>query len=167
MEIYNLVLSFVVLILGLLLVRKISLFIDKAIKSKQVKGVIGSSEILKWYLSYFIKLGLYITVCLLSISLLGFAREILQLLALIMALSIIFVLAFSLKDVIPSLIAGAYLLNSNFIKKGDKIKIKNIKGKVKEINLFSIIVEEEDGGIVMIPNKLIMEKMLKKNKKQG
>ena len=163
MELVNLLAAFLSLIVGLLIVRKIGMYLDKVLKSKQVKELIKGSEILRWYLSYFIKLGLYIVVCLFSISLLGFAQEILQLLAIVMALSIIGVLAYSLRDLIPSLVAGAYLLNSKFIKKGDKINIKGIKGKVVEINLLVTIVREEGGALVMIPNKLITEKILKKH----
>ena len=115
-----------------------------------------------WYFSYFIKLSAYIFIGLVAISVLGFSSQVLSLFAFIMALAIIGVIAYSLRDVIPSLIAGAYILNSKVIKRGDTINFEGIRGKVIDISLMAVTVKDKKGVVALIPNKLLMNKIFKK-----
>jgi len=165
MEATDLVLSIVTIVLGVAIINRLSKYVNKIRDSKTFKSVIkesGYSEAILWYFTYFVKLGLYTITCLVAISFLGFAPQVLGLLAVIMAFSIIGVLTYSLRDVIPSMFAGAYIKHTKIIKKGDHIKIKDFNGIVKEVNYLTITLKDETGGTIIIPNKVVMERIIKK-----
>lgn len=165
MELINILLALGTIIIGVIIVKIISYYLTKFKKSKAFKFLIKDNsynEALIWYLSYFIKLGLYITITLTAVSFLGFAKEVLTLVSILMILSIIAVLTYSLKDLIPSAFAGAYLMKSKLINVGDTIKIKDYEGRIVEINLLTITIKDSKGSLIIIPNKIITEKILKK-----
>jgi len=165
MEVTNILLAIGTIIIGLILVRIMSRYINKLKETKAFKQLIKHSNYntaIVWYISYFLKLAVYIIMSLVAISFLGFAQQVLTMVAVVMTLSIIGVLVYSLRDLIPSAFAGAYLMHSKLIKKGDTINIRGFQGKVKEVTLLTITVIDNKGGIIMVPNKIIMEKILKK-----
>jgi len=165
MELINLLYALTTIIIGVIIVKLISRYVDKLKNSKSFKQLInksGYNTAILWYISYFIKMGLYIVISLIAISFLGFAQQVLTLVAVIMTLSIIGVLLYSLRDLIPSAFAGAYLMRSKVVKKGDTIKINEFKGKVKEVDLLTTTIKDDKGGIIIIPNKIITEKIMKK-----
>jgi len=165
MEITNILYALATIIVGVVFVQLISKYVNRLKDSKSFKHVIsksGYNTAILWYISYFIKLGLYIVISLVAISFLGFAQQTLSLVAIIMTLSIIGVLVYSLRDLIPSAFAGAYLMRGKLIKKGDVIKIKEFKGKVQEISLLTTTIKDDKGGIIIIPNKIITEKIMRK-----
>jgi len=164
-EITNIIYAFATIVIGVIIVRITSRYAVKLKDSKAFKALIKHSdysEAVLWYLTYFIKLGLYIIISLIAISFLGFAQQVLSLMAVILSLSIIGVLAYSLRDLIPSAFAGAYLMHSKVVNKGDVIKVKEFEGKVIETNLLTTVIKNSKGGIILIPNKIIMEKILRK-----
>lgn len=157
------------IIIGVIIVQVVSKYVEKIKGTKKFKQLIKNNPYnaaITWYLSYFVKLAMYIIVSLIAIGFLGFAQPVLWLVAVIMTLSIIGVLIYSLRDLIPSAFAGAYLLNSRVIKKGDRLSIRSFKGKVKEVSLLTTTLEGEKGGIIIVPNKIITEKVLKISKKK-
>ena len=165
MELTNIIYALIVIITGVSLVKLTSKYINKVRDNKAFKELIKKnsySEAVLWYASYFIKLGIYIIISLIAISMLGFAQEILTLVAAILILSIIGVLVYSIRDLIPSAFAGAYILRSKLIRKGDIIKVKEFEGKVQEINMLTITIKDEKDNLAIIPNKIILEKIIKK-----
>ena len=165
MEVINILLAVGTIIAGLIFVRVMDRYINRLKETKAFKQLIKHSDYntaIIWYIFYFIKLAIYIIISLIAISFLGFAQQVLALVAVIMTLSIIGVLVYSLRDLIPSAFAGAYLMHGKIIKKGDVINVRGFQGRVKEITLLTITVIDDKGGVIMIPNKIIMEKILKK-----
>jgi small-conductance mechanosensitive channel len=66
-------------------------------------------------------------------------------------------IGFALQDFLKNLIAGLVILFSKLIKKGDYIKIGNLEGYVKEINLRSTIIRTLTNEEIIIPNSLITQ----------
>jgi small-conductance mechanosensitive channel len=166
MDVKNIILALSTIVIGSLIIKLSSKYFNKIKETKAFNELIkrsSYSEAITWYFTYFIKVTCYIITCLIAISFLGFAPQVLGLIAVIMAFSIIGVLTYSLRDVIPSIIAGTYLLNSKVIKKGDLINIKGYKGRVQSINLIAITVKDWKGSVIIIPNKIVLEKIIKKN----
>ncbi len=166
MELTNIIVSFLIMTSGYFLIRVSEKHISKLRDSLFNKHLVKHSkysDALFWYFSYFIKLIAYVIIGLISISVLGFEPQVLGIFASIMALAIIGIVAYSLKDVIPSMVAGAYIFNSKLIKKGDSISFNGMKGKVIDINLITITLKDSKGIIAIIPNKLIMNKIFKKH----
>ncbi len=165
MELINFLLFITTLIIGLIVIKYSNNKINQLVKTKWFKELISESkysEVLLWYSSYFIKLILYITLLLISVSFLGFTSQVLTMIVFLVILSITAILVFSVKDLIPSAIAGAYLIHGKAIKKGDVISVKGFKGKIIEVSLLNIKLRDSDGKIVLIPNKIIATDVIKK-----
>ncbi len=163
MDLMNFALAFLSLIVGSLIVRFFSRYLnglrDNRLFKQFIKGS-GYSEVFLWYASYFIKVVAYVVIVLIAIGFLGFAPQVLGLLAVILSLSIIGVLVYSLRDVLPSAFAGAYLLHSRVIKKGDSIKVDGFSGVVKDVSLLVITINDSKGSVIIVPNKVIVDKIL-------
>lgn len=167
MELINLLQAFLTVVIGVIVIQVITKYVEKIKSTKKFKQLIKNNPYnaaIIWYFSYFIKLAMYIIVSLIAIGFLGFAQPVLWLVAIIMTLSIIGVLIYSLRDLIPSAFAGAYLLQSQLIKKGDKVTIRSFKGEVREVSLLTTTLKGEKGGLIIVPNKIIAEKVLKVKK---
>ncbi len=63
-----------------------------------------------------------------------------------------FGIGFALKDLIMNFIAGVMILSSRHFSIGDIIKVKNVLGKVQEIQSRATVVKNFDGTKVVIPN---------------
>lgn len=59
------------------------------------------------------------------------------------------------KDIISDFIAGLFIILEDQYAVGDKVKIGEFEGKVKEITLRRTIIENEDGVLHLIPNSQI------------
>ncbi len=63
-----------------------------------------------------------------------------------------FGIGFALKDLIMNFIAGVMILSSRHFSIGDIIKVKDVLGKVQEIQSRATVVKNFDGTKVVIPN---------------
>ena len=165
MEWYNIVLAVITIIIGCLIAKYLNKYLRKMLTSRTAKELfkkLGYNEAVIDYGLYFLKTFIYIITFIITAGILGFAQQILLLIAIILIFSVIGILVYSLRDFIPNAFAGAYIKNNRIIRKGEKISIKDFKGKVKKIDLLTTIIEDEKGKVVIIPNNLITKYVLRK-----
>ena len=66
------------------------------------------------------------------------------------------------KDSIPNLAAGYFLHKKGLIKKGDRIKVGLITGKVIEVGAIETKLKSNKGDTIFIPNSILYkEKIIK------
>jgi small-conductance mechanosensitive channel len=118
-------------------------------------------EIFGLILSYVI----YIFAIIMALNQIGLTATILNFLAAAILVIIIISVFLSLKDFLPNLFAGFGLLKGGKIKEGDRIKIKDIEGKITRINLTEVEIDSK-GDILHIPNSLFVknEYLIKRSK---
>lgn len=63
-----------------------------------------------------------------------------------MAVAVIF------REYITNMLSGLFIMFSDQLSVGDRIKIGNEEGKVKDINLSNIVLKNDDDDMVMVPN---------------
>jgi small conductance mechanosensitive channel len=73
----------------------------------------------------------------------------------------------ALKDTLSNIAAGIVLILQNPCRKGDFIEFGGITGAVKEINLFTTILETADGVFVSAPNSAVWGTPLKNYTRNG
>jgi len=154
----------ITLIIGYLIAKYGTDYIKSVFKHEKIRQVlsrIGYLEPIIDYIGYFIKLSIYVTTVLIAVSQLGFAQEVLTLVAVIILLSIIGVMIYSLRELIPCAISGAYLMRSKVISVGDRLSVKGFSGRIKEINLLTTTIKHGH-RLVIIPNSIITKSILKK-----
>ena len=69
------------------------------------------------------------------------------------------------KDFVPNAFASFWIHQKRLIEKGDYIEVKDVSGKVVEINLTETRIETKDKEIVLLPNSLLLREKIKKIKK--
>ena len=75
---------------------------------------------------------------------------------------ILVAVAFTLKDIINNMTAGAIMLTSEQFELGDLIETNNIQGTVKQISLNHTKLREFDGVSIILPNSIVYSSPLVK-----
>jgi small-conductance mechanosensitive channel len=76
---------------------------------------------------------------------------------------------FAVWCILSNIVAGFILLISRPFDIGDEIILlpENIQGKVTNITVLFLILEESDGSTVTVPNNFIFQKIVRKSGKRG
>ncbi|MFH1448350.1 MAG: mechanosensitive ion channel domain-containing protein [Candidatus Micrarchaeota archaeon] len=107
-----------------------------------------------------VKYFIYLLAFTMALTQLGFQTLLLTIIVgsttVIFTLFVFLMVAFGLKDMMPDMFSGMYLRSSGFIKLGESIEVKGFKGKVKNISLMSVTLE--DGRKVLkVPNSIFLK----------
>ncbi|MHB8566080.1 MAG: mechanosensitive ion channel family protein [Nitrososphaerales archaeon] len=75
-------------------------------------------------------------------------------------------IAYSLRGVLPPMISGATTITST-LKEGHRVRIEGIQnvgknnqisGTVKSVGMFNTVIENEEGGFIVLPNSLLIDR---------
>ena len=158
-------------IIGAVIITIVGMFIGKTV-GKGVRKIIENLDIRKQFkkagmkfkpellAENTIKYVIYIGSGIFALNYLGITPIILNIIFVSLILIIILTVFLSLKDFIPNIISGIYVISINKINKGDNITVINVTGKVQEISLTETTLTSEDGNMIMIPNSTIMKSQI-------
>lgn len=99
-----------------------------------------------------VSIVIYVVFIVLGLNFMGITHFILNLLSIIIIVILIGFFLLSLKDVLPNLFAGMYLLSKKNFKQGMNIRINNIKGIIQEIELIETKILTDQNDVLIIPN---------------
>lgn len=71
------------------------------------------------------------------------------------------------KEYIANMINGLIIMFSDKLSLGDHIKVGNEEGKILDITLINVILENEDNDMVLIPNSVIFNSVIVNQSKQN
>ncbi len=69
-------------------------------------------------------------------------------------------LALAVKDFLVSILSWMILLYKKPFRLGDVIKVENDLGEISQIGVFFVTLQNEDGKIIKVPNKIFLEKIV-------
>lgn len=64
-------------------------------------------------------------------------------------------IAVTFREYITNLISGLFIMFSDQLSVGDRVKIADHKGRIVDINFSSLVIQNEDDDIVMVPNNMV------------
>lgn len=76
-------------------------------------------------------------------------------------------LALTFKDYITNMINGLIIMFSDQLSLGDHIKVQDIEGKIIDITLINMILQNEDNDMVIIPNSVVFSAVIINQSKQN
>jgi len=76
-------------------------------------------------------------------------------------------IALTFKDYITNMINGLIIMFSDQLSLGDHIKIKDIDGKIVDITLINMVLQNEDNDMVIIPNSVVFNELIVNQSKQN
>jgi len=160
-ELLSIIQFVLVMAIGIILTKLITDFINGWLRSPTSKRFIqelGYDEPFIDLVIVGVRYLLYLITFVIAIAQFGFASMIFDAIIILIALFLVFIIIYSLKDFIPNITAGIYLAQVKAIKKGDKIKIGYYSGEVIDMNLFTTTLKDETGRVIIIPNSNLTKK---------
>jgi len=154
----ELVVSIIILILGMLLSKALRKLINKA-NSKWVQGDGTAIPLLQAVIHY----GILIICIIMILNVFGVSTA--SLVAVIGAAGV--TIALALKDTLGNIASGIVLILLGTFRKGEHVEFGSFNGTVKEINLFTTILETPDGIFISAPNSCIWGSPLKNYSRNG
>lgn len=167
----KIIVAVIILLIGFILGRIISKIVQKLLHELEVDKIlkkaahirISIEELLGHITAYFI----YFIAIIMALKHLGLATDVLNIISWAIMILIIVSFFLGIKDFIPNMMAGFTIHRKNFIKKGDIIKIKNMQGKVIDINLIETKIQTKNKDIIHIPNSILTKnEVIKVGKKK-
>ncbi|MET3113607.1 small-conductance mechanosensitive channel [Pedobacter sp. CG_S7] len=76
-------------------------------------------------------------------------------------------IALTFKDYITNMINGLIIMFSDQLSLGDHIKIQELEGKIVDITLINVILQNEDNDMVIIPNSVVFSAVIVNQSKQN
>lgn len=64
-------------------------------------------------------------------------------------------LAVTFREYITNLLSGLFIMFSDQLSVGDRVKIGEHKGRIIDINFSSLVIQNEDDDMVMVPNNMV------------
>lgn len=143
---WSIVIFFAVLFIGIIVV-KILINI-----SKRILGKTKMEKIAQNFLIAIIRLGLYLVLVLILLSMIG-----VQITGILTALSaLLLAVGMALQSNISNLANGIVIVSTHMFKKGDFISVDGIDGSIQEINFLFTTLKTSDGKKVTLPNSTIV-----------
>jgi small conductance mechanosensitive channel len=161
--IFRLSLSLVIVLIGFILGRfagKIARRMFSALEigdSLERAGIHGDPEII---LEQIVRYVIYIATIILALNQLGITPVVLNIIFAGIIAVIIIAVFLSMKDFIPNLISGMYILAIKKIAVKDTITVNGVKGTVSEISLVETTLKN-NGHKIIIPNSTITKSQIK------
>jgi small conductance mechanosensitive channel len=168
-QLARLVAAITILLVGILFARFLSKLTQKILKEIKLndilKNELGIKMHLEEFISRFIEYIIYFVAIIMSLNQLGLTTTILYIILVSLLVVIIVLIILAFKDFVPNLTAGLYINHKGYIKKGNNVSIKSVKGKIIDINLVETKLKTKEGDEVLVPNSLLLKSEIKKMKK--
>jgi len=161
----KLVAAITILLIGLILGRFFSNLVKKILKEVELNNIIKKEFKLDWpveqFLVSFIRYLVYFVALVIALNQIGLAKIILYVILGGVLLFIVVFMILAIKDFIPNVVSGFLIQHRKLLKKGDKIKVKDIEGKVVDITLTEIQIKSGN-EIIVVPNSVLSKEIIRK-----
>jgi len=168
----NVITVFLVILLGLIIANIFNNILRRFLRgfglNKIIEEQLKKKIKLEEYFTSFIKYVIYLITLIIALDQLGLPTRFLKFIFIVIGLIIIIFTVLAFKDWVPNMIAGFYIYKNNKVKVGDTIKVRDIKGVIKSINLVETKIETSNKEVIFIPNSnLIRYEVVKEVGKNG
>lgn len=157
------IVAIIILLIGFIIGRIVAKIIQRFLHEIELNKILkkmGISASLEKGISNFAKYFIYFIAVIWALNEIGLTTTILNMISGAALILIIVSVLLAIKDFIPNIISGFLINQKSLIKKGDKISIDKLEGKVVDINLIETKIKTRKGDIIHIPNSTITKKEL-------
>ncbi|MDR1970342.1 MAG: mechanosensitive ion channel [Treponema sp.] len=160
----DLVTTLVLIVAGIILNRLIQRLMKKAASARNlVPGAPPIDETVTSVLALVVRYGIFIIVVIMILT--AFGVNTASLIAVLGAAGVAIGLA--LKDILGNIAAGIIILFQGSYRRGEYIEFGSYSGTVRDINLFTTILETPDGVHISAPNSSVWGVPLKNYSRNG
>lgn len=167
----KIIVAVIILLIGFIIGRIIGRLFQKLLHEIEVDKILKKAahirvsieELSGHIISYFI----YFIAIIMALKQIGLATDVLNIVSWAIMIVIIVSFFLGIKDLIPNIIAGFIIHRKGFINKGDFIKVKNMQGKVININLIETKIQTRNKDIIHIPNSILTKNEIIKSSRKS
>ena len=165
----NMVVAVVLLLIGIVVSRLIErlaytvlheLEFDNWLKKAGVRFAL--EQTVSSAIKYF---GYFITV-LIALNQIGLTSFVVNLAAMGIIVLVLVAIVLGVKDFVPNFLAGLRIHQRGFVKEGDIIRVRDIEGEVREINLLDTRIRTQSGDVLFIPNAMLTKHEVLRHKRK-
>ncbi len=164
------IVAIIILLFGFIVGRILSKIIQKVLHEVELNNILKKTIRVKipleQIISHTVMYLIYFVTIVMALNQIGLATDILNIVLGGFMVVIILALFLSIKDFIPNFISGIFIHQKQFVKEGDIIQVKNIEGKITEINLIETLVQTKHGDTIYIPNSVLTKSEVIKIKRK-
>ena len=160
----DMVIALVVLLIGIIIGRILGRLIQGIFEEIEFNTImekagfrINFGEIIGNLVSYFI----YFIAVIMALNQVSITKTVFNVISSAVIIIIILSLVLSFKDYLSNIMSGIFIRQKRIIKIGDRIKFKDIEGKIINTSLVETVIETKDKDIVYIPNSLLTKNSVK------
>jgi len=163
----NILVALIIILIGFIIARVLGKVTAKFLKELEVdkllKKATGIRFSLEGTITYFVRYFIYFVTIVMALNQIGLTTTLLYMISGAVIILVVLSIFLGIKDFIPNVLAGMFIHRRGFLHVGDKIKFKDIEGKIIKINLVETRVETKSGDIIAIPNSnLTKSEVIKK-----
>lgn len=164
----NIVAAIIIFLIGVIVGRIVGRLTQKLLHELELNNIFKKTADTKFDIEHavggFIMYFIYFIALIMALNQVGLTTTVLNILSGGIIIIIVISIILAIKDFIPNIFAGLLIHRKGFIKKGDKVSIRGIKGKVIYISLIETRIQMKDGDIFYIPNSLLTKSEIRKIK---
>ncbi|HDP73786.1 MAG TPA: mechanosensitive ion channel [Candidatus Woesearchaeota archaeon] len=106
----------------------------------------------------FVSSFVYLLFIIIGLNVIGIATIIFNLISVFVLLVILGILLLTLKDFLPNLFAGFFVISRKHLKEGQHVRIDKIEGFIDHIDLSETRIKTKDGDSLLVPNSQFIRK---------
>ena len=156
------VVAIVILLLGFIAGKFIGATLQRALKEIELNKIMRNATGINWsvekLISNIVMYLIYIVVIIMALEAMQITSTVIYIILTLIVVAVITSFILAVKDYIPNMMAGFTIYRKQIVQLNDKIKVKNIEGKVTHISLTETIVKTKEGDIIFIPNASLTRK---------
>lgn len=145
-NIWNILLFFAVLIVGLILITLLNKLFRKIMSKTKMERVTQK------FIANAIKLGLYLILVLILLNIVG-----VEITGILTALSaVLLAIGMALQNNIANFANGIIIVSAKLYKSGDLISVSGVEGRIEEIHFLYTVINTTDNKRIVIPNSIMI-----------
>lgn len=142
-------------ILGRLLGKLLQRVLGELSLSKMIAQATGFHLGVEQFFGKVLSYAIYFIAIVMALDQLGLKTYIINIISAGFLIIIILSVFLSIKDFVPNIMAGLFLLRKRKLKEGTMIRFQNIEGKVLQVSLVETKVQARNKDTIYIPNALL------------
>ncbi|MBI4144873.1 mechanosensitive ion channel [Candidatus Woesearchaeota archaeon] len=155
----NLVIAAIILVIGFLVAKVLERLLHRILHGLELNRILKKAGFrfpLEESIPQLIKYFIYVSTVIVSLNQLNLMGALVGLIAIVVILIIITGMVFGLRDFIPNFIAGIRIHRRGFVKEGDRIRVRDIEGEVRDIKLLETRIKTSSGDLLFVPNTMFV-----------
>jgi small-conductance mechanosensitive channel len=156
-----------IILIGLVIGRFVGKLLQRILKEFEINNLLLKKGVrlpIEQIVSSVAKYLIYFAAVIIALNQVGLSNQIMYIILITVLVLLIAFVVLAIKDFLPNLLAGIFLLRRKHLKAGDKITVNNITGTIQEIDLIETKVTTKSKDTIIIPNAILNKNIVLKKK---